>query len=434
MGRSMFSVKKKKETGHMSDNGSGKSSLLTRLNQPLFKKKEELADEEYMLDSELQVSQAASTKNKSITSLFSTKKGKGGKNAGQPYTMFSKPIKGNLLAIDFDDYDLTLVVAKQKRKELEIVKTVKASLPAGLVHDGLIINMDALIEFIDHLMKENDVVAKYAFFAVNNTGVIARPVMVPDAVAEEDIENFISFELQQYLDIDTSSYIIDYQFSPQADGMIEEGSKSLIAYAVPKATVEQHYDLADALHLVPYVFDLRSNTYEKWLERVEAINNRGKYLTEGNIGIVQLGKHSIDVYLYANGRFVTSNHMDHGYHEIEDLVDTELTMRHFHEIVAGNMTDLSLKRVLDEWLNETKMHIINTERFFSSTTGETIDKFYSIGEGALCWHLISVLKTKFDGDIEAVGSVDSEDIVWGPYADNDPEMIPAVAMLIRRVN
>ncbi len=159
----MFSFKKKEETGHMSDSGSGEGSLLTRLNQPLFKKKEGLADEEYMLDSELQASQVASTKNKSITSLFSTKKGKGGKNAGQPYTMFSKPIKGNLLAVDFDDYDLTLVVAKQKRKELEIVKTVKASLPVGLVHDGLIINMDALIEFIDHLMKENDIVAKYAF-------------------------------------------------------------------------------------------------------------------------------------------------------------------------------------------------------------------------------------------------------------------------------
>ncbi len=281
------------------EKSTAKGSFLTKLNKPLFSKNSGSDD------------MPAKSGNRS---LFA-KKGSGAASQPvtrmhAPYTMFGKPIKGNLMAIDFTDESVYLVVARQKRNELEIIKMASANLPEGVVLNSEIIDPITLKNIISDLMEQHAITAKYAFFALGNTNIIARSVDVAASVQnDEDIEGLVSYELQQYLDIDPTSYVIQFQEQESNSAFpLDEDTRSLMVYAVPKGVVEQYLGLADNLKMTPYVFDLQSNTFEKWLERVQAVNNRAKKLTKENVGMVHLSKSFIGVYLYSEGKFVTSNY------------------------------------------------------------------------------------------------------------------------------
>lgn len=311
----MFSSKGRRSTLDEEDNEK-KGSFLGKLNKPLFsskgKKREHLSiqgvqiksDRQDDFDDEEKSTAKGSFLTKLNKPLFSKNSGddssaksgnrspfakKGSGAASQPvtrmhapYTMFGKPIKGNLMAIDFNDESVYLVVARQKRNELEIIKMASANLPEGVVLNSEIVDPITLKDVISDLMEQHSITAKYAFFALGNTNIIARSVDVAASVQnDEDIEGLVSYELQQYLDIDPTSYVIQFQEQESNSAFpLDEDTRSLMVYAVPKSIVEQYLGLANNLKLTPYVFDLQSNTFEKWLERVQAINNRAKRLTQ----------------------------------------------------------------------------------------------------------------------------------------------------------
>lgn len=356
---------------------------------------------------------------------------------GQAYTMFGKPIKGNLMAVDYDDREVRVIIAKLRRQDLEISRTLKANLPEGVVLGGDILDPGVMADVLDQLMRDNDVTANYLFFAASNTDVIARPVTVSKMVDEADVEGLISFELQQYLDIDPSAYIIEYM--PTAEAIVtnaapDEDNRSLLAYAMPKRMVEQCLAIANELKMTPYVFDLRSNVLEKWLEKVEAINNRARHLAEQNVGIIHMAKDSTDVYLYAKGQFVTNNHLDRGYARLEEVMETPAIMRNLAGIATGEIDNFVVKDALDDWLMDTSTHILNTENFYTSTTGQVIQSFYIFGEEEICRNLTPILKTRVAREIEAIGTMDCQNMIWSMEADFSAEFVPAAAMLLRRAN
>ena len=319
------------------EKSTAKGSFLTKLNKPLFSKNSGSDD------------MPAKSGNRS---LFA-KKGSGAASQPvtrmhAPYTMFGKPIKGNLMAIDFTDESVYLVVARQKRNELEIIKMASANLPEGVVLNSEIIDPITLKNIISDLMEQHAITAKYAFFALGNTNIIARSVDVAASVQnDEDIEGLVSYELQQYLDIDPTSYVIQFQEQESNSAFpLDEDTRSLMVYAVPKGVVEQYLGLANNLKLTPYVFDLQSNTFEKWLERVQAVNNRAKKLTKENVGMVHLSKSFIGVYLYSEGKFVTSNYLNRGYKDILSYADDASLLQKLPAVASDDLDTGLLKRAL----------------------------------------------------------------------------------------
>jgi len=406
------------------EKSTAKGSFLTKLNKPLFSKNS--GDDSY-----------AKPGNRSPFA----KKGSGAASQPvtrmhAPYTMFGKPIKGNLMAIDFTDESVYLVVARQKRNELEIIKMASANLPEGVVLNSEIIDPITLKNIISDLMEQHAITAKYAFFALGNTNIIARSVDVAaSGQNDEDIEGLVSYELQQYLDIDPTSYVIQFQEQESNSAFpLDEDTRSLMVYAVPKGVVEQYLGLAENLKLTPYVFDLQSNTFEKWLERVQAVNNRAKKLTKENVGMVHLSKSFIGVYLYSEGKFVTSNYLNRGYKDILSYADDASLLQKLPAVASDDLDTGLLKRALDEWVADAKNHILNTENFFSGSTGLNIDSFYVFGDQDICWQLAAILKQSMNREFISIDNVDYENVLWEGSAEFNAEFIPATAMLIRRAN
>lgn len=359
------------------------------------------------------------------------------KRVAQPYTWFGKPLKGNLIAIDFDDHEVRILVARQRRQELEIINSVRGTLQDGIVHNGEIVDAGSLTDVIGQLIRTNRLDATYAFFAADNTNTIVRPVAVPIALkSAEDIEGAVAFELQQYLDIDPTSYNIEYQ--EVSEGLSStnsmDNSRHLMVYAVPKRTIDQYLEISNNLKLTPYVFDLRSNSIEKWVERIESVNNRARRLSDSNIGIVQIKADGTNVYLYSKGHFVTSNHMNRGYSKIQQFVTSQEQLQNLGSISSGEVKDHNVKMALDEWLSDAGGHILNTENFFTTQTGEYVNQFYVFGDEAYSRQLTPILKAKLGREFESISSVDCRGIHWAAGSAFNSDFIPASAMLIRRSN
>ncbi|MBP2624186.1 pilus assembly protein PilM [Streptococcus oricebi] len=439
MGKSMFSSKRGKDSVEGEEKVK-KESFLGKLNKPLFSKDKKDQDDFYLEEEEVEQVEEKKTSflDKLNQPLLSKDKGAAKKKVkkavpSQPYTMFGKPIKGNLMAIDLADDSVRVAVAKQRRLDLEIVLTVSAPLPPGVVQAGQILDPMTLKDVLLQLMDDYTINAKYAFFSINNSNIIARMVPVSAAVAEEDLEGLLSYELQQYLDIDPTAYAIQYEDMGQIMALgADENERNLRVYAVPRGLIEQYLNLANELKLVPYAFDLQSNTLEKWLSRVEAINNRAKYLTEKNVGMIHLTKNSIDVYLYSKGKFVTSNYLPSGYEQLEDMA-TSSNIQNLSAIASGEVDERMVKHALDSWLGDARSHILNTENFFmGSTQGEMIDAFYVYGNEDICWQLAAILRRDMNREIESIDSADCEHVTWDASLDFASDYIPATAMLIRR--
>jgi len=103
--------------------------------------------------------------------------------------------------------------------------------------------------------------------------------------------------------------------------------------------------------------------------------------------------------------------------------------------VASDDLDTGLlKRALDEWVADAKNHILNTENFFSGSTGLNIDSFYVFGDQDICWQLAAILKQSMNREFISIDNVDYENVLWEGSAEFNAEFIPATAMLIRRAN
>ena len=170
------------------------------------------------------------------------------------------------------------------------------------------------------------------------------------------------------------------------------------------------------------------------MDRVQAVNTRAKKLNKEYVGIVHLSKSFIGVYLYSEGKFVTSNYLNRGYKDILSYADDASLLQKLPAVASDDLDTGLLKRALDEWVADAKNHILNTENFFSGSTGLNIDSFYVFGDQDICWQLAAILKQNMNREFISIDNVDYENVLWEGSAEFNAEFIPATAMLIRRAN
>lgn len=360
----------------------------------------------------------------------------------ESYTFFGKAIKGNMLAIDLLDKSAKLILAKNKKDDLEILQVVDAEMPDNSIINGDIIDQEAVFQALRSAIEINNLSAKYAMFSINGERIIRREIRIP-FVEEKDIEGLINFELEQYLDIDTESYIIEYELIEQEQNSVEETLNHLdevgrfldvLVYAVPKGMVENRFEIAKKLKLIPYVLDIHSNGLEKWAQRVESINNLPVSLTEKNIGFIQITNQTVDVYLYSKGEFITNNHARINYQFIVEVFEREERLKKINDLNPTDHQYPGIINAINEWTSATTEHILATEEFYSRTQATSIDTFYVYGNDNIYAELVPFLEKHFGRTLTNIEEAQLQGISWMNANAHTctPDLIQATAMLIRR--
>lgn len=369
------------------------------------------------------------------------------KNSNGAYRLFGKPIVGDLLAIDLEDDLIRVAVAKLKKNTIVVQEVYEKRIDSGLVVDGDIMEEEAVYQLMRQWFQEEHIDAKYAFFSVERTDTIRRQLTVSTDVAPKDVEGLVAFELAQYLDIDISSYIVQYQEIGLEENELGEAMLKLMVYAMPKAIAEKRFNLAKNLKLIPYSLDIRSNTLQKWVNDVSAINEEPLVLRNSNIGLIYIDSAGIYISLYASGQFSTGQSVREGLKQLDDKIATtnnvsieqaaNIRREYYGELDRnpyGANVDESLHSVVNHWVEKWHENIRDTEDYFRRTDSGAVDTYYIYGLQGELEKAVPYLESRLKKPIVSIQSFDGTLLQWevdGKQAIPGA-LLNTLAMLYRR--
>lgn len=211
--------------------------------------------------------------------------------------MFNK----TTLSIDIGSSNIKLVEGKQEGDKLIINKAITIDTPEESFSDGKFINIITMKNYLESIIKKENIKAKRVIFTSKDISVITRILEVP-YIKGEEMDSMIRYEIQQYLPLDFDEYIINYRHLE--DFFREEVKMSRVSVAVyPKSMAKGYWDLAKELKLMPQALDLSSNAIAKLFTSRKSIQINSKEYNnkDSTIVVIDLGYNQIELNIISKG-------------------------------------------------------------------------------------------------------------------------------------
>lgn len=225
--------------------------------------------------------------------------------------------KKKVLSLDIGSYQIKGVVGKETKKGIVIDDYFTILTPKEAYNDGRIVDKDLLHYIIDEELKKNKIKAKDTYLTINSSEIILREVIIPK-VEPEEIENILSFQIEDYIPVNPENYIV--QFKPIGSVYEDDVEKlSILLIGVPKEIVKTHLQLLKDLGLNPLILDYQPNSIGKLLEYNNLIND--DYTTENiTFATIDIGYESTKVSIIKNGIIYVSRVIEIGSKYIDQSI------------------------------------------------------------------------------------------------------------------
>lgn len=201
-----------------------------------------------------------------------------------------------ILAVEFNDQSIKFVEGSRKGKILFISKEDEIDLPAGIICDGMVKDLDSVTGVLRKLLG-NSAKHKKTIFLINSISVLIRKIELPYVKNFKETRSMINFKLQEMLPSYFYQYKIMYKTS---EIFMSEGVKKsrYIVYGMPLKMYEGYLDISEKLKLNLESFDISSNFMEDIL--VENTIN-GKSIKNGIIAFMYAGKFNMSLSIINKG-------------------------------------------------------------------------------------------------------------------------------------
>lgn len=295
-----------------------------------------------------------------------------------------------VLAIDIGTHSIKIVVGKQANKTVMVEDALMVQTPPGSFHDGKILNMDVLKKQIHELLKSKHISCKKAICTVESTSIIMREITLPALAKDSELHNMVHFEIEQYLPIMLSEYVIEYKI---LESFYEDHMKKyrILVAALPKMIAENYLNLLLELKLKPVALDIHSNAISKLFDSPIKINQKN-YSLDKTVAVIDMGYTLMNLNIIEKGipqfsRLVTFGGKDidaniaNAFHltfeeaEGKKIDDGKLGSTAETHTTASMLNEMICISV-DQWIKEI-------ERIFqyyrTRNTGNQIDEIYLYG-------------------------------------------------------
>lgn len=216
----------------------------------------------------------------------------------------------SILSIDIGTYKTKVAVGKYENNLLCIEQAFSIPTPDSSFSDGKLQNdpskRELLKKNLQQALVENRVRIKDTAITIQSTATIRRELEIPP-VKPQEMESMIRYEIEQYLPIDLSEYIIEYKVSEEQK---DNKSRVLIA-ALPKAVAEEYIDLLHSVKLEPVFLDIHSNSISKLFSMKQQINHNPNELDK-TAAFIDLGCSSTNISILSKGSYQFSRIMPGG--------------------------------------------------------------------------------------------------------------------------
>lgn len=299
--------------------------------------------------------------------------------------LFTKEV----ISIDIGTRYIKIVIGKEKKGSIIIKNTFRLDTPTNSIKDGNILDLKSIKSLISRKIQEEKVKAKRAIVTVQSSSVIKRELVLPK-VKEEELNSIVNIEIEQYLPIMLSDYLIDYKVLEEFEEDNVKKVRILVVIA-PKALVERYLKLIKELNLKPYVLDVNSNVISKLFSSDMLINSEN-YSFDKTVAVIDLGSEQINVNIISKGILSFSRLINSGGRELDiniansfnlNLIEAEKrkieTIDLFEngiDMTSAQVLNNVARNTIDIWIEEIDK-IFNY--YTSRSLGNKIDYIYLYG-------------------------------------------------------
>ena len=166
-----------------------------------------------------------------------------------------------VLSIDIGEHTTKLVTGKLGLNSMTIQHAITIPTPDGSYEKGHITGYESLRNAIQEMIHKKKIKTRLAICSVENAEVITREIAVP-SVKDEQIEKMLEFEIQQYMPVQLSEYIVQHK---SLEVFEEDDVKKtrIQVTAVPRELAQSYYELFKSAGLQSAVMDIQSNAIDK---------------------------------------------------------------------------------------------------------------------------------------------------------------------------
>lgn len=305
-------------------------------------------------------------------------KKKGGSSAKQSKVKKSKLMMKPVVSFDFGSESIKVVEGRYVNGQLKV--TTYFTVPAqGVLEDGRIVNEKLLIKNLETALKEHKVKAKYAICTLNSTQIINRELFVP-VVEEDELDTVVRFEIQQFLPINLSDYLIQYVILDQVE-MNGEPRLKLNVVTFPEKLAATYYKVLKEVGLKPYALDVTYNSLGKLANYSELLNEVTD--AKGAVAFVDMGAQSIDLNIFTNGnvqftRLIKSGGMtiNERLNQLPDMsIKSAASLQHA-DLNGDEMISRILRLSVDEMMYELERVL---QFYRNKSVGNKIDHIFILG-------------------------------------------------------
>ncbi|KPU28067.1 hypothetical protein TR13x_01635 [Caloranaerobacter sp. TR13] len=270
--------------------------------------------------------------------------------------MFTKEV----ISIDIGTRYIKIAIGKEKNNTIIINNFFKLDTPTNSIRDGNILDLNSIKSLISSKILKEKIKAKRTIVTVQSSSIIKRELILPK-VKEEELDSIVNIEIEQYLPIMLSDYLIDYKVLEEIE---EDNAKKvrILVVIAPKALVERYLKLIKELNLKPYVLDINSNVISKLFSSNMLINGEN-YSLDKTVAFIDLGNEQINVNIISRGILSFSRLINNGGKELDINIANSFNL---------NLTEAEKRKIetLDLFKNEINM---TSTQVLNNIAANTID-------------------------------------------------------------
>lgn len=310
-----------------------------------------------------------------INDLFKKKDGASAKQSKvKKPKSFTKPV----ISFDFGSESIKVVEGRYVNGQLKV--TTYFTVPTqGVLEDGRIINEKLLIKKLETALKDHKVKAKYAICTLNSTQIINRELFVP-VVEEDELDTVVRFEIQQFLPINLSDYLIQYVILDQVEVNGEPRLK-LNVVTFPEKMAVTYYKVLKEVGLKPYALDVTYNSLGKLANYSELLNEVTG--AKGAVAFVDMGAQSIDLNIFTNGNVQFTRLIKSGGMTINERLNQlpDMSIKSAASLEQADLNgDEVISRILRLSVDEMMYELERVLQFYrNKSVGNKIDHVFILG-------------------------------------------------------
>lgn len=228
-------------------------------------------------------------------------------------------LKRNMLAIELGSSHIKMGLAHYAKGVVNVQDAFIVDLPEQIYSDGKILEAEVLRSRIFNEMVDRSIKEKEVYLTLNGSNIITREIILPD-VKDEELDEMITYEIQQYMPVNLEEYHIEYKVLERFEAEEQMKIRILVA-GVSKDDVDNYYKFLLGLQLKPLVMDINGNAISKLFKGVTSVNG-GEALGNKKVALIDLGNKSVNVTIVGNG-IVYLSRMVEAEEELSQLKDVD---------------------------------------------------------------------------------------------------------------